>query len=195
MSTVIIDIDGVLANFLLAFYQEAYNIDPTVDVSLAGTSKFWHDTPSISKETVKATWALIGMSPGWWMQLKPLVSKETFKRINDLSYFHTVYFVTSRVTAGLTPVQFQTQCWLHEQGIHNACVITSGKKGEVAKAVGADFAIDDKWENAQCVHWFTDGVTKSYLLNCSYNQVEGIGSRSIIQINTVEEYLDAITKC
>ena len=194
MAIIMFDVDGVLADFQLAFYEEARALDSTVDISCANHGAYWHDFETISKETVDKTWEKIQHTPGWWMKLKPLVDSSVFKRINAIHLEHTFYFVTSRVVAGQMPVQLQTKSWLQGHGIYAPCVITSSRKGEVAKAVNADFSIEDKWENAQCVHWFTDGATKSYLINRSYNQVGGVGSRNVVRVNTVEEYLDAIRK-
>ena len=192
---VLFDVDGVLADFLSAFYREAKCIDISVNVAFAHTNKSWHEFNSISKEVVAATWEKIKSTPCWWMSLKPFLCKQTLERINLLHIRHEVYFVTSRIRTVGESVQYQTKFWLHEQGIYHAAVISTPKKGDIAKAVKADFSIDDKWENAQCVHWLTEGATKSYLLNRPYNQVEaGVGSRRVVRVNTAEEYLDVIEK-
>lgn len=111
-----------------------------------------------------------------------------FKRINALQLTHDVYFVTAR--PGLD-VKRQTETWLRLQGIEDPTVVISSKKGEMAKAIGADFSIEDKAGNAVYVSYQSPG--KSYLVNRPYNQFshEMLGSK-VIRIKEIEQFLIAI---
>jgi uncharacterized HAD superfamily protein len=126
------------------------------------------------------------------LDVKPLAHEnmfDVFFRINQLNYNHEIYFVTNRPTI---EAKQQTENWFINNGICNPTVVITKKKGDFAKAVGVDFSIEDKPENAWCVAWLSPN-TKSYLINRSYNQVEGnIGSSKVIRIDSVGEYLDAI---
>jgi len=72
-------------------------------------------------------------------------------------------------------------------------VIISKHKGEFAKAVGADYSIEDKASNASCIDWLTGGQTKSFLLNRPYNQGNSdFLASGVRRVDSVDEYLDVI---
>jgi hypothetical protein len=190
---IMFDIDGVLADFVLGFTSRAaeiFNVQPrtTTDV------QSWHLEEVMTREQLNFVLKLIERSPSFWYDLPvaPQVSPEDFGRINILGIHHRVYFVTSRIESGNT-IQ-QTRLWLSKCGIVYPNVVMSKKKGEFARAVGADYSIEDKWDNAHCIHWFSDSPQiKSYLIDRPYNHVSNIvGAQRVRRISTVKEYLDDI---
>ena len=76
-------------------------------------------------------------------------------------------------------------------------MIGSDKKGEIAKAIDASHCIDDRYQNANMVHYLSEKYkggrrTKSYLIDRPYNQAPGLDPRGIIRIKTFTESLNDI---
>jgi len=185
MKTIMFDVDGVLADFASAFTQQC-----KVPRITSNNQQAW-DFPEIPKNIQSDAWSVIRHSTDWWMHLLPLVPSDVFWQIDELADRNQLLFVTSRV--GIGP-QFQTETWLRHMGIQNPHVIVSKRKGDIAKAVDADYSIDDKAENAACVHWIADvKPCRSYLLDRPYNTL-GLVPKNVRRIYTVEEYLHAIVK-
>ena len=182
------DVDGVLADFIRGFTEEA--------VKLGLLEKSWTtvehpewDFGNMNGEQIGKVWQRINHTPNWWVSLNamPDVDGEVIKRINGLG--SEVVYCTHR-EAGFPNTQAQTRRWLQSIGIDYPNVITSKRKGEVARALDITHAIDDKVENANCIHWISDvKPTKSYIINRLYNQQGRV--RKLGVVNTVKEFLDA----
>lgn len=187
---IMFDIDGVLACFIGGFTKLASELIPGVPVTTTLQQPSWHGFPGMTKEQVSRVWEVVKADCWFWTELEPLVGGLTFKDIYDIKVEHEVYFCTSRV--GIYAKR-QTEHWLASQGLGNTTVIVSGKKGEFCKAVGIDYAIEDKASNASCIDWITEGKTKSYLINRPYNQApaEFLGS-GIKRVDTVNEFLEVL---
>ena len=179
---VMFDVDGVLAWFTEAF-RAAYE--------RVHQRKFEKPTEEIRWDDLwdAKVWEFIKSSPVWWALLKPIPERRVFKLINALQNTHDVYFVTAR--PGLS-VKQQTESWLRLHGIEDPTVILSSKKGEMAKALSADWSIEDKAGNAVYIAYQSSG-TKSFLVDRPYNQFdhEMLGSK-VRRIKEIEEFLTAI---
>ena len=205
IKTILFDVDGVLADFLLAFTQLASTIDPTVKVMATKNNKLgWMLDQHMSKETVNRTWKVIDRTTNWWFHVPPLLHNYEFIRLNALTKTNRIIFCSARDEAfvnnignlfeGQNHIQLQTQAWLKYWGIDNPTVIMSKKKGEVANILNADFAIDDKPENAACTHWLASGC-QSYLL--AYNDMPGLAMflpKRVSIVKNLEDFFDAIEK-
>ncbi len=190
---IMFDIDGVLADFVLGFTALAGNKFKVKPTSHSETFD-WHMTGIMTKDQVDDTLDEVRKSADFWRNL-PLardVTPDDLGRIQHLNELHRVYFVTSRIESGNTLQQ--TRWWFFRQGITPPNVIMSSKKGEVAKSIKADYSIDDKWDNAHCIHWISDNPqTKSYLIDRPYNHVSNIvGAQRVKRITTVKEFLDDV---
>lgn len=194
MKTVLFDMDGVLADFVLGFTKLIHEFDPSFPVVPTGKTLDWgmSDVPSKLKDKA---WRKVKSTPWWWWSLSPLVTQETFKRIRRLANENRIYFVTSR-EEGTPHVLRQTQLWLSEQGINGPSVVVTERKGEFAALVGADFAIDDKPENAASFFRLGSGC-KSYFINNNNLKLKAANDflpEQVKWVFTVDDYLDDIEK-
>lgn len=190
------DVDGVLADFVHGFTALAHELFGTKIITTPEQPSWNFRTWGLmTREQENATWEALKKDPYWWARLLPLVKRETFERINRLRIAADVVFATSRVSDSAPP-GWQTQRWLQDHGIYNPSVVVTSKKGEMARAIQADFSIEDKLENAWCIHWISDKPqTKSYIINRLYNQLPEapeIG-KVLPRVDTVDEFLNLIT--
>lgn len=183
---VMLDIDGVLANWLLAFSQLANTLYGT-PVIQDGDQTDWELNGLIPQDVQSKTWTHIKRDGSFWINLLPLVSQDTFYSINDLP---DVYFVTGRPSGNRA--KELTEAWLQHYGLKLPTVIFSKRKGEIALAIEATHSIDDKAGNAVAIS-YTSSKTKSYLLNKAYNQFDHsvIGSK-VKRIYSVDEFLQEV---
>lgn len=193
------DVDGVLADFVLAFTREAYHIKVNyltwsapgtyVDVYSTAEQKEWHfDWPT---EFYEEVWANIDQTHNWWMGLEPLVNLEEINAINYLIKNHDVYFITSRKRTLGFPACKQTSLWLESIGINasHAVVIATqaGKKHELINALDIDCHIDDKIEIVAKVA--NHSQASSFVIDRLYNQ-----NSLFNRFNSVKEYCEWITQ-
>jgi 5'(3')-deoxyribonucleotidase len=189
---VMFDVDGVLAEFIGGFTARAARIFPGVPITYGRDQPSWNGFPGMTKPMISATWDSIRNDPAFWFDLSSLTTYEEEDRIRILCATQDVYFVTAR-HAGPSAKQ-QTEMWLQDRiGLQYPTVVLSTKKGEVAKAIGADFCIDDKASNASTVAWLTEDKTKSHLLDRPYNRVDpDFMASSVVRVSSVTEYLNII---
>jgi len=184
---IIFDVDGVLADFVLAFTKTAGVPKPWGSVE---NTAEWSFKGKMPDQLIADTWKVVKSMPNWWCTLPPLVSPEVFESINRLHYDNGVLFVTARVSDH--NAQWQTVRWLKGNGIRNPNVIVSHNKGEIAAAVSADFHIDDKPENAACVHWMADErPCRSYFLERALRPCPWLPA-NVRRVTSVSEYIAAI---
>lgn len=173
--TIMFDVDGVLANFLEGFYATMGEPDPQIEG--------WNPVNGPKEREV---WGKIVRSPTWWAELKPLCGPDIFTRINELQRSHAVVFATNR--QGIHP-QRQTIDWLSSLGVYRPSVIITKRKGEAAHVINANYSIDDKPENAACVHWLADSVPcRSYLLVNNSNRSATLPA-NVKRVETVDQFL------
>jgi hypothetical protein len=190
MKTILFDVDGVLADFIYGFTRTAM---VEFGTPIIGTyeQETWADIAGLDKKQIDYVWKRIKTDPNWWSFLPALVSEEVFRRINKLHDTHQVVFCTHR-EQGTPNCQWQTVTWLQLHGIMRPTVIVSKRKGDVAKAIDADFAIDDKPENVACIHWIADvKPCRTFILDRLYNNRVELPSK-ICRVQTVFEFLEAI---
>ncbi len=190
--SVIIDIDGVVADFTLGFTSLARREFNCMIPSMP--TKFhqkWSFKGIMSMQEENATWEHIHSHPEWWDSLRPLLTVEDSERLGYIGTHVPLYFVTHRPDAA----KKYTAKWLTEIiGLEYPSVICSKKKGEVARVLSASHAIDDKLENIWCIHWLSDNPqTKAYLLDRPYNRIDvDVGANNVYRIKTFEEFLDEL---
>src|SRR3990167_5176986 len=146
-----IDLDGCLADFNRAFIlrlikETGINHFP-VDGSL--TLDVW-DYPrkyGYTHDQVSATWASIKADSSFWSSLPeyPTTGHDLYCLVQRMEKGDDVYFVTARVGA---TAKAQTEQWLEHRMGFTPTVLISSDKGLVAKALGLDAYIDDRWSNA-----------------------------------------------
>lgn len=185
---VVLDIDGVLADFIYGFTSLAHELFPHVPVTNTLNQPSWLGFPGMTQAEIDRTWDHVYTSHSFWYDLNPLTYASVFSRIDKLNA--EVYFCTNRAGIG---VKAQTENWLRHRGIQHPTVVITKRKGEFAKAIEADYAIEDKANNASFIDWQTDGRTKSFLLNRPYNQVprEFLAS-GVRRVKSITEFLDHV---
>lgn len=182
------DIDGVLAEWMGSFTKIAHEWWDT-PITQHADNPCWDNLPGMTKLQENSVWDHVKQSKTFWLDVQPMISSQDFARINLLGYSERVYFVTAR--PGFM-VKQQTERWLRRQGVVDPTVIISKFKGEMAKALEADYSIEDKAGNAVYIS-YQSPKTVSYLIDRPYNHFdpEVMGSR-VKRIKTVSEYLDAV---
>jgi uncharacterized HAD superfamily protein len=190
------DVDGVLADFVFGFTTLANELFGTKIITTPEQVSWNFRTWGLmTKEQENATWDALKQDPYWWARLQSLAPRETFEQINALQVANDVVFATSRVS-DVSPPGWQTKRWLRDHGIYSPSVVVTSKKGEMARAIQANFSIEDKLENAWCIHWISDKPqTVSYIINRPYNQLPvtpEIG-KALPRVATVDQFLNLIT--
>ena len=182
------DMDGVLADFDFGFTTLAHRMYGT-PLSSTIVKKEWSFRNTLTNKEQFAVWDVLKNTPQWWTSLDPLVSTNTFARINSLCKHNEVYFITNR-RHDITAPGIQTQAWLIMNGItFNPRVIVTKDKGEACKIMKIDYSLEDNWGNACAIHWMSQ--TKSYLIERRYNSASwGIIPEGITRVQTVLDFLD-----
>lgn len=163
-----LDIDGVLADFTLAFTrlmaaQHNYKEKPTYG-TLEETD--WHSFQGYTAEDINQAWEHVKKSDRFWEDVPPIepdldeAAHLSWRRDLDL------YFVTSR-PVGIR-AKHQTETWLELNEVACPTVIVTGSKGHIAQAIGATHMIDDKPSNLMAV-WEHSPSTETFLVKRGYN--------------------------
>jgi uncharacterized HAD superfamily protein len=182
-----IDVDGVLADFMTAYTRLAVQMGLAPEVSGTLDQTAWETYGAVPRENVSRVWDHIKQSMTFWHGAPPLIDKDTFNRLSDLEARHDIYYVTARV--GIH-AKYQTTKWLEHRGVREPTVVMSSKKGEIAAAIGAHYAIDDKAGNAIFTGYFAK-KTHSYIIDRPYNQFDGgVTGSGVRRVATVGAFLD-----
>ena len=188
-----LDLDGVLADFIQGYTELAKTLDPSVPITPTVSNPSWDNIPGVNTELAHRTWARIEQSEVFWWDLEPLITPVESMDIRRLSDRVDLYFTTAR--RGKDVLE-QTRIWIHTHiGVSFSNIIVCEKKGELAKALGADFMLDDKAGNAVYAAYHCAPKLQSFILDRPYNQFAAnvVGSK-VTRVNTIGEYLEAIWK-
>ena len=192
------DIDGVLANFYVAYQEKMIEVTQR-DLFRPGDDLDpptwdWDTFRGYTKEEHRSTWDAIVGDRNFWFYLSSLPFAGS---VGDISTkHHDVYFITNRVGVA---VKRQTEHWLKTVlGVAIPTVLitsdqTGVDKGVIADALKLDAYVDDKAENVNQVVMHSDN-TRTYLLNRCYNQpvdeagVENHVDNRVIRINSLNTF-------
>lgn len=146
----------------------------------------------MTKEQIDTVWRLIDKNTSFWERLDDMAFGATWdlmRRINTSSNAD-LYFTTNRRGEG---VRGQTERWLEHRGIGKARVVLVERKGELARAIGATYMIDDKAGNAIYAAYHAAPKLKSYIIDRPYNQfdAEVVGSK-VTRVKHMEEFLEDV---
>ncbi len=121
---VVIDIDGVMADFTLGFTRLASEVCGSFMVRIKGAveQSTWRfrddpDNPAFSKQNENEVWDVIRESETFWADMPSLTSEADDHALNVLAETHDIVYVTDR-SVGVDPVG-QTVQWLAEQDLPN----------------------------------------------------------------------------
>ncbi|HSC28713.1 MAG TPA: hypothetical protein VLD67_15660 [Vicinamibacterales bacterium] len=202
------DMDGVLADFSLAFYTiETHVFGPAAVRRAVRPEEEGDNPPSTpdgasgepgslieSRRRRDAVWKLIRSTPDFWTLLKP-TQQGAVRRIRDLSLQHRweVFFITQRPKTEGETVQRQTQRWLIAQGFDMPSVLViNGSRGAAAGALGLDYHVDDSALN--CLDVIADARAKPMLIVPADDAVTARKARAlgIGVVHSIGECLDIL---
>lgn len=185
---VVLDVDGVLADFILGFTTLANQMFGS-PVYTTLEQKTWDAFDGLTNEQHTRVLEATAQSRTFWQDLPAIASPAELARLAAAAPGHDFYFVTSRIGTG---VKAQTETWLRRHGFSTPTVILSDAKGEIAKAVRADALLDDKAGNAVFTQYYSRATTV-YLIDRPYNRFDPavLGSK-IIRVRDLNEFLDRI---
>ncbi len=145
---VLIDIDGVCADFVSSFTEVAKNLGLIEKSYTTDTQKNW-EFPF----DVNPCWDKLKGTHNFWMTLKPLIASWEIKALNSAINQHEVYFVTTRPRTKGMSADDQTRFWLESIGVNsfraNVIATRLGSKGKLAQALDLEIAIDDALPNLE----------------------------------------------
>lgn len=192
---VMMDIDGVLADFIWGWRTMARehmkSKGKLIDVYSQLTTPSWGYDPGLRSDDISELWEKIKKSTSFWSTLTLLLKPSEVTAVRLMCASHDVYFATSRL-GGL--VKHQTEQWLKEHlGLATPTVVITKEKGEFCRAVRADYALEDKADNACYIAWSSKG-TVPYLVDRPYNQFDPdyFGSHRVRRVSTVLDFVDAV---
>jgi len=161
-----VDVDGVLADFVSAFHDEA---EVVLQRLLPQTTDSWDFSNwDLKKGDEARIWNHVKATDDWfYLHLNALPG--VVKNLPWLTEEHDVFFITTRIqTAGLS-IKRQTELFLSDLGVTFPTVIVTKDKGPIASALQLNVFIDDKFENVERVGECSPS-TDLYLMAASYNR-------------------------
>jgi hypothetical protein len=184
-----IDVDGVVADFRTAFRALAER----------ELGRGADDVESeLSAGEVDRLWRSVAATSNWWLDV-PAYEPDQIERLYARSRGSRweVYFLTSRPPSGGDSVQLQTQAWLERFGFYLPSVLTlgAGARGEAARALRLDLAIDDRMIN--CMEVISASNAKAVLVarGAAEGRLrEGAESRGVGVVSSFAQALDAVER-
>lgn len=180
------DMDGVLADFSLAFHEveerlfgpgsslsagepekeEAAqeNAESSKDVETEPAAETPEPSPRAARRRRNTIWRAIESTPNFWETLKP-IDDGAVARIHEMMLRHRweVFFVTQRPNTEGDTVQRQTQRWLVAQGFDLPSVLVlGGSRGAAAGALRLNYHVDDSAQN--CIDVISESRAKPILV-------------------------------
>ena len=212
------DMDGVLADFALAFQEvEERLFGPGPGVSAGQPEKEEEaeaeaadvaeaaglkprptdaadETPRPTRRRRDMIWHDIRSTPDFWETLKP-IEPGAVARIHELMLRHKweVFFITQRPYTDGDTVQRQTQRWLVAQGFDLPSVLVlGGSRGAAAGALRLDYHLDDNPQN--CIDVIAESRAKPILIVPDADETTIASARKlgIGTARTISEGLDIL---
>lgn len=187
MIKVIVDVDGVLANYnagIADIARDLYGIE--LPLHPRDITDWYQCSKMIGKERWVVVWDRVMRDPQFLSGLPPLATPNEFARLESLNLTSDLYFVTNRSVFGAKTI---TEQWLMGHGISAPTVVLSRHKGFAAAGIEADFVIDDSPQNVMDIYRDSP-KTKIYLMSYPYNrEVEYLATKCV---NSFGEFLDDI---
>lgn len=184
-----IDVDGVIADFRAAFRglaERELGITPD-DVEA-----------ELSKQEVEQLWRLVGNASNWWLDVPPY-EPDQIARLYALARRGRweIFFLTSRPASAGDTVQLQTQVWLERMGFLMPSVLTTpaGARGEVARSLRLDLAVDDRVVNCMEIISASNAKTVLVARDGADGKVRATAeARGVGVVTSFAEALDAIER-
>lgn len=144
---VVIDIDGVLADFSLAFTRRLVTMGLIEKPVPCAEQKTWRfrDSLPITRADEDAVWAKIDTSRSFWFLLPSLVGEVDRVTLTALRREAHIVYMTGRQDAG-NRTYAQTKAWLQAYSLPSGSLVMQGDKAQGVAALGDSVigVIDDK---------------------------------------------------
>ena len=184
-----VDVDGVVADFRTAFRAQAER-----ELGIAP-----NDAESdLSKSDVERLWRSVAGVTNWWLNIPPYEPDQIARLYGQARRCRwEVFFLTSRPASGGDTVQLQTQVWLERHGYYLPSVLTApaGARGELARSLRLDLAIDDRMVN--CLEIISASNSKALMImraEADARARETAEARGIGVVTSLSQGLDAIER-
>ena len=152
---IFLDIDGVLAEFCVAFSRLIQQFDPTMPSITSATQPDWSTWGGeMTKERASFGWEILKKVENFWEGVPSLAPPSVFRRIAAAHKTIPILFVTSRIPTVGNSVQRQCVNWLEQKGIEDPLVIVASgghkktNKADIARIWSPYFVIEDCPQNA-----------------------------------------------
>jgi hypothetical protein len=184
-----VDVDGIVADFQSAFRALAER-----ELGLTpGDAE-----TGLSKSDVDRLWRAVASTTNWWLDV-PAYEPDQIERLYAQSRKARweVFFMTSRPPSAGDSVQLQTQVWLERHGYFLPSVLTTpaGARGELARSVRLDLALDDRPVN--CLEIISASNAKALMVLRGATEArtrEAAEARGIGVVSSLAEALDAVER-
>ena len=184
-----IDVDGVVADFRTAFRAIA---ERELGIAPDDIEK------ELSKPEVERLWRNVSAAANWWLDVpayEPDQIERLYAQVRRARW--EVFFMTSRPPSAGDSVQLQTQVWLERYGFYLPSVLTtpSGARGELARALRLDLALDDRLVN--CMEIISASNAKALMILRAPSDpraAETAEARGIGVVPTLGQALDAVER-
>lgn len=184
-----IDVDGVVADFRTAFRAVAERELGTAPEDVE---------KELSKPDIERLWRQVAAASNWWLDLpayEPDQIGRLYAQVRRARW--EVFFMTSRPPSAGDSVQLQTQVWLERYGFFMPSVLTtpSGARGELARALRLDLALDDRMVN--CLEIISASNAKAVMIlrdPPDGRAGEAAEARGIGVVPTLARALDAVER-
>lgn len=146
-----LDIDGVVADFLSPFLlllEKRTGKGPIPADSLVSVDFTAH--PALTREAVEACADAVKRDPGFWTGLDSLLSREQWRRLEELNRRKRLSFITHRSGGDGCDIRSLTAEWLRRHGITDPAVFyTEETKSGFVEELGVALFVDDNYENCR----------------------------------------------
>lgn len=191
--TILLDIDGVLADFVHGYSVTANNMygSPVINAMTCSTRSLKKLLNLTGKED-KCIREVIKLSNTFWLGLPDLA---TYREIDQLVDMQDVIFVTLRPAQARS----QTRGWLNDRHLLQPCLHVTNKTPLLQVFQEGGYVLDDHAPiidrmMAYCYHHDVP-VWKPYLLNREYNKdfvSEWDLPEKLLRVSTIEEFLKEV---
>jgi len=149
---IVIDMDGVLADFCAGFTGLGKMLGLIVN-PICNATQLSYGFEDIPREHKAIIWDSIVQSSVFWRDLPALLTSSEVLTLQEMERQHDLYFLTARL--GNDP-KHQTEMWLADHGVYCPTVVIIASyrpdpnkhapllKRAFCQAIGADYFIDDK---------------------------------------------------
>lgn len=195
VTTLAVDIDGVLANFIKALYDGCNKCWPGL-IEPDYVQHDWALTDKLQPDMMERVWKQLHDDSGLWMNLSALPGAEQLRRHLNYGGYRgrneNILYVTQRLDTAhcySNTALWDTNWWLQQQGLvrNNTSTIvvkSSADKAYLYTLLGVRYSIDDKIETVEQCNKIKGH--NAYLLDQPWNQA----AQHLPRVYSVAQFLE-----